>query len=120
MTDSSQAIDQMIVDAAGDRIGGMSLLSLFLTEYESRGSEDKDTLLAALGDILSTASEDRLIACAWLAGALAYSDVRSDCVEVSVRKRLMSMEAEADSLDERDLQALDALRKADIVLYSTR
>ena len=117
--DARDLIYQLIADAAADKLGGMSLISLFLSEYRAKNASEADELLSTLGNIVADESGDRLIACAWLVGALAQSDVRSDYVEVKLRERLMAMEDESDALDEQELDALAALRKADLALYSS-
>lgn len=117
--DDRDLIYQLIADAAIDKLGGMSLISLFLSEYEARDTDTAEELLSTLGDIVADETGDRLVACAWLVGALAQSEVRSDYVEVRLRERLMAMEDKSDSLDDRGLDALAALRTADLALYSS-
>lgn len=113
-----ELIYKMIAESDADKIGGMSLISIFLSEYRARTSDQAEELLSSLGDILESDSGDRLVSCAWLVGALATSDVRSPDVEARLRNRLLSMEATAEHLDESDRVALSVLRDADLALHS--
>ena len=116
--DNRELIYEMIAESDADKIGGMSLISIFLAEYNARGSEEADELLSSLGHILDSDSGDRLLACAWLVVALANSGVRSPVLEARLKNRLLSMEVTADRLDDGDRAALAALRDADLALHS--
>ncbi len=116
--DNRELIYEMITESDADKIGGMSLISIFLAEYNARSSDEADELLSSLGHILDSDSGDRLLACAWLVGALASSGIRSAKLEARLRNRLLSMEVTADRLEDGDRAALAALRDAELALHS--
>lgn len=116
--EARKLIYKFIAESDGDRIGGMSLVSIFLSEYESRSADEAEELLLSLGEILEIDSGPRLAACAWLVEALAANNVRSLGVEAKLRRRLASMEANSNLPNDAEMQLLKALRSADLALYS--
>ncbi len=115
-----ELIYKFIADTDGDRVGGVSLVSTFLSEYRARNAGEAEELLLGLGDILENDSGTRLAACAWLVEALAANDVYSTDVEATLRRRLASMRAQSDLPKEAETQAIRALSKADLAMYSAR
>lgn len=113
-----EQIYRFIAESDGDRVGGMSLVSVFLSEYHARNADEAEELLLGLGEIFESDSGTRLAASAWLVEALAANKVCSSFVEAKLRNRLASIEANSTSSDEAELQALQALRKADLALHS--
>ena len=116
--ETRKLIYRFIAESEGDKVGGASLVSVFLSEYNSRSADHAEALLEGLEEILDADSGPRLAACAWLVGALAANGVRSPGIEVALRKRLMLMEAGSASSSESDMQILKALRGADLALHS--
>ena len=113
-----QLIYRFIAESDSDRIGGMSLVSKFLSEYRARNADEVEELLLSLGEILESDSGPRLAACAWLVEALATNDIHSLVVEAKLRERLASMEANPNRPDQMEMHLLEALRNADLALYS--
>lgn len=113
-----EQIYRFIAESDGDRVGGMSLVSVFLSEYHARNADEAEELLLGLGEILESDSGTRLAASAWLVEALATNNVHSPVVEAKLRKRLASIEANSTPSNEAELQVLRALRSADLALYS--
>ncbi len=86
---SRELIYRMIAESDGDEIGGMSLVSIFLSEFRSRDADGAEELLLSLGEILEEDSGPRLAACVWLVDAL---------------------EANSDQLSEAEAQLLKVIR----------
>lgn len=113
-------IYKFIADSDGDRVGGMSLVAIFLSEYRARSAHEAEELLRGLGDILENDTGTRLAACAWLVEALAANNVYSSAVEAKLRRRLASMKAKLDLPNEAETQVITALGKADLAIDSAR
>ena len=111
-------IYKFIAESDSDKIGGMSLVSIFLSEYRARNAEEAEELLLSLGEILEHDPGPRLAASVWLVEALAVNDVHSSVVGAKLRKRLASMESDSNLLAASEGDLLEALRKADLALYA--
>ena len=111
-------IYKFIAESDSDKVGGMSLVSIFLSEYRARNSDEAEELLLSLGEILEHDSGPRLAASVWLVEALAVNDVHSSVVGAKLRKRLASMESDSNLLAASEGDLREALRKADLALYA--
>ena len=111
-------IYKFIADSDSDKVGGMSLVSVFLSEYRARNTDEAEELLLSLGEIIEHDSGPRLAAGIWLVEALAVNDVYSSVVGAKLRRRLVSMESDSNLLAASEGSLLEALRKADLASYA--
>lgn len=107
--DAKERIAEMVRASAGDRIGGMSVLSAFIAARE----RDADALMVALAELIETEDGGYLSTLAWLASGLVSNGVRDARVETGIRRRLAEYESKADRLDDDGRAALEMLRSAD-------
>ncbi len=116
VADARETIYRLIRESRGDKVGRMSVYSAFLRAHRDADAEQSAALVRALGEIIESDSGEMLIAGAWLAGAIAADEIRSDFLDQAVRRRLVNEEAVADQLSGPDLHALEALRDADAAI----
>ena len=113
MTDYRKSLAAMIEEAGRDRIGGSSLISLFLHDFRRCGQAEQAGWLRALEEMVAGDDDELLETIAWLVMGMYANEVYADSLVGHLRARIGAYTESIDGTSERGVRLRDQLRRID-------